>query len=281
MLRKFAIAAAALSAAVVGVAFAAGEAEHPHDYPYSFDSPVGGYDMGQVQRGFQVYQQVCASCHGMDHLAYRHLGERGGPFAVYRVTNHETGEPELHVGQPAHGGTFVEVTDNPYVRAIAEAVIITDADPNSGQPADRPGRISDRFRSPFPNEIAARASNGGAYPVDLSVITLARHGGADYIRSLLAGYDGQTEGVLHHNPYFPGGWIAMPPPLVEGAVPYADGTATTVEQYATDVAAFLQWAGDPHMEQRKKTGLVVLAFLIVLAGLLYLAYKQVWRGESH
>ncbi len=274
-------AAAAVAIVAVGVAFAASEAEHPHDYPYSFDSPVGSYDMGQVQRGFQVYNQVCASCHGMDHLAYRHLGEEGGPFAVYRVQNHETGEPELVVGKPAHGGAFVDVVDNPYVRAIAEAVTITDTDPNSGQPTDRPGRISDRFRSPFPNEIAARASNGGAYPPDLSVITSARHGGADYIRSLLIGYDGQSEGVLHHNRYFPGGWIAMPPPLAEGAVPYADGTPTTVEQYATDVSAFLQWAADPHMETRKRTGFVVLAFLIALAALMYLAYKGVWRGESH
>lgn len=281
MLRKFAIGAAVLSAAIVGVAFAAGEAEHPHDYPYSFDSVVGGYDMGQVQRGFQVYAQVCANCHSMNHLAYRHLGEEGGPFAVYRVTNHETGEPELHVGRPEHGGEFVEVTDNPYVRAIAESVTITATDPTSGQPADRPGRISDHFRSPFPNEIAARASNGGAYPPDLSVITLARHGGADYVRSLLSGYTGETFGTLHGNRYFPGGRVAMAPPLAEGAVPYSDGTATTVEQYATDVAAFLQWAGDPHAEARKKTGIVVLAFLLVLAGLLYLAYKQVWKGESH
>jgi ubiquinol-cytochrome c reductase cytochrome c1 subunit len=274
-------AAAAVAFVAVGAAFAASEAEHPHDYPYSFDSPVGSYDMGQVQRGFQVYNQVCAACHSMEHLAYRHLGEEGGPFATYRVRNHETGEPELVVGKPAHGGAFVDVVDNPYVRAIAEAVTISDIDPNSGQPTDRPGRISDRFRSPFPNEIAARASNGGAFPPDLSVITSARHGGADYIRSLLIGYDGETQGVLHHNRYFPGGWIAMPPPLAEGAVSYADGSPTTVEQYATDVAAFLQWAADPHMEARKRMGFVVMAFLIALAALMYLAYKNVWRGESH
>ncbi len=280
MLRAFTAAAAALLAAA-GVAFAASEAEHPENYPYSFESPVGSYDMAAVQRGFQVYQQVCAACHGMDHLAYRHLGEEGGPFVVYRVRNHETGEDELHVGKPEHGGRMVDVVENPYVRAIAEAVTIVDTDPNSGQPVERPGRISDYFRNPYPNEVAARAVNGGAFPPDLSVITLARHGGADYIRSLLIGYDGQTEGVLHHNRYFPGGWIAMPPPLAEGAVPYADGTPTTVTQYATDVASFLQWAADPHMEQRKRTGIVVLAFLIALSVLLYLAYKQVWRGESH
>jgi len=280
MLRALA-AAAAVIVAGLGVAFAAAEAEHPEEHAFSFESPVGAYDMGAVQRGFQVYNQVCATCHAMDHLSYRHLGQEGGPFALYMVRNHETGEPEPHVGKPAHGGTFVDVTDNPYVRAIAAGVTISDVDPNSGQLTDRPGRISDRFRRAFPNEVAARASNGGAYPVDLSVITSARHGGADYVRSLLIGYDGQVDGTLHHNRYFPGGWIAMPPPLVEGAVPYADGTPTTVEQYATDVTTFLQWAADPHMEQRKRTGLVVLAFLLALSVLLWLAYKAVWRGESH
>lgn len=280
MLRAVTTAAAFLIAGL-GAAFAAGEARHPHDHRYSFDSPVGGYDMAQVQRGFQVYSQVCSTCHGMDNLAYRHLGEKGGPFAAYRVRNHETGELELRIGPPEHGGTFVPVTDNPYVRAIAQAATIVDDDPNSGLPSERPGRISDYFRNPFPNEVAARAANGGAYPPDLSTITLARHGGADYIRSLLIGYDGQSQGALYHNPYFPGGWIAMPPPLTEGAVPYADGSPTTVEQYATDVTAFLQWAADPHMVERKRTGLVALAFLIALSILLYLAYKQVWRGESH
>ncbi|QGZ93903.1 cytochrome c1 [Terricaulis silvestris] len=280
MLRALSV-VAAIGIGALGVAFAAGEAEHPHNYPYSFDSPVGGYDMAQVQRGFQVYNQVCAACHGMDHLAYRHLGEEGGPFAAYNVRDHETGEEKMQVGRPEHGGLFVDVVDNPWVRSIAESHTISDVDPNSGQLTDRPGRISDHFRRPFPNEIAARASNGGAYPPDLSVITSARHGGADYIRSLLVGYDGHNEGALYGNLYFPGGMIAMPPPLVEGAVSYADGTATTVEQYATDVSAYLQWAADPHMEQRKRTGIVVLAFLIALAGLMWLAYKTIWRTEAH
>ena len=281
MLRALSVVAAVIVASF-GIAWAAAEAEHPEQYPFSFEGPFGDYDMAAVQRGFQVYSQVCSTCHSMDHLAYRHLGEEGGPFAVYMVRNHETGAMEPHVGKPEHGGTFVEVTDNPYVRAIAAAVTISDTDPNSGQPADRPGRISDHFRRPFPNEIAARASNGGAYPPDLSVITSARHGGAPYVRSLLMGYDGTSEGTLYHNRYFPGGKIAMPQPLHDGAVAYADAeTPQTVEQYATDVATFLQWAADPHMEQRKRTGIVVLAFLVALAGLMYLAYKQVWRGESH
>jgi cytochrome c1 len=280
MLRTLAISAAA-ALAVAGVAFAAGEAEHPEDYAFSFESPVGSYDMAAVQRGFLVYKQVCSNCHAMEHLAYRHLGERGGPFALYMVRNHETGEEEPHFGPPHHGGRFVDVTENPYVRAIAAEYQIADVDPSTGQPIERPGRVSDHFRRPFPNEVAARASNGGAYPVDLSVINFARHGGADYIRSLLLGYSGASEGALYENRYFPGGKIGMPPPLVDGAVAYSDGTESTIEQQATDVATFLQWASDPHMEERKRMGIVVLAFLVALAALLYLAYKQVWRGESH
>lgn len=280
MFRALSAAAVAVMA-VAGVAFAAAEAQHPRDGNFSFESPLGGYDMAAVQRGFQVYSQVCSTCHSMDHLAYRHLGERGGPFALYMVRNEETGELVPHVGEPEHGGRYVDVTDNPYVRAIAQAVTISDTDPNTGQPADRPGRISDHFRRPFPNEIAARAANGGGYPPDLSVITAARHGGANYVYSLLTGYTGASEGTLYENHYFPGGRIAMPPPLADGAVPYADGTATTADQYAHDVSTFLQWATDPHMVERKRMGIIVLAFLLVLASLLYLGYKQVWRNESH
>jgi cytochrome c1 len=277
-------AAAAVFIAATGVAYAAGEAEHPHDYPFSFDSPVGKYDMAAVQRGFQVYSQVCSSCHAMEHLSYRHLGEQGGPFAAYMERDHETGEMRLRPvpGPPEHGGRFVDVTENQWVRAIAAAVTISDIDPNTGEQIDRPGRVSDRFRSPFANEIAARAANGGAYPPDLSVITAARHGGADYVYSLLIGYNGEDEGALYGNQYFPGGRLAMPPPLAEGAVAYSDTEVPqTVEQYAADVTAFLQWATDPHMEERNRMGIIVLTFLLVLSGLMYLAYKQVWRGESH
>jgi cytochrome c1 len=283
MLRRLTFALTAFVALAAAPAHAVTEAEHPHDHPFSFDSPVGNYDMGAVQRGFAVYRQVCASCHSMNDLAYRHLGERGGPFAAYRVRNHETGAEEVRIGLPAgaHGADFVDVTDNPFVRAIAAEVQVADIDPNTGEDIERSGRISDRFRAPFRNETAARAANGGAYPPDLSVITLARHGGADYIRALLLGYTGESRGVQYMNPYFAGGLISMPPPLSEGIVTYDDGAEATVDQMATDVTTFLQWAADPHMEARKSLGLQVLAFLIVLSALLYLAYKQVWRGESH
>lgn len=281
MLRAIII-ATALVAGIGAAAYAASEAQHPHDYKFSFEGPRGEYDMGAVQRGFVVYNQVCASCHSMRHLAYRHLGERGGPFALYRVRNHETGETENRIGLPrGEHGEFIDVTENPYVRSIAQSVTITDIDQNSGQPTDRPGRISDHFRRPFANEIAARAANGGSYPPDLSEIVLARHGGADYIRAILTGYTGETRGTQHVNPYFAGGLIAMPPPLNADAVTYSDGTAATVDQQATDVVTFLQWAADPHMEARKTLGFQVLAFLALLSILLYLAYKQVWKGESH
>jgi ubiquinol-cytochrome c reductase cytochrome c1 subunit len=283
MLRRLTIAAFAAAALIGGVAFAANEAKPPKPYHFSFDGPLGAYDMAAVQRGFQVYSQVCANCHSMDHLSYRELGEEGGPFAMYRVRNKQTGEMAARVGLPAgEHGEFVQVTDNPYVRAIAEAVQIPDNDPQTGEATTRAGRITDHFRRPFANEIAARASNGGALPPDLSVIALAREGGVHYVRSILLGYTGQTRGAQYENDYFAGRYISMPPPLpADGLVNYADGTAATREQMATDVANFLQWAADPHMEERKSMGVEVLIFLIVLTALLYVAYKQVWKGEHH
>jgi ubiquinol-cytochrome c reductase cytochrome c1 subunit len=282
MLRRLAIVAVA-AAVVGGVAFAANEAKPPKDVHFSFDSPFGGYDMAAVQRGFQVYSQICSTCHSMDHLSYRNLGEEGGPFAMYRVRNRESGEMEARVGLPAgEHGEFVPVNDNPYVKAIAAGFQIPDIDPATGEATTRPGRITDHFHRPFANEVAARAANGGALPPDLSVIALARPGGVHYVYSILTGYTGQTHGAQYYNDYFAGRLISMPPPLArDDLVSYSDGTHATRDQMARDVANFLQWASDPHMQERKSMGVEVLVFLIVLAGLLYLAYKQVWKGESH
>lgn len=283
MFRRLTIAAAAAAALIGGVAFAANEAKPPMPHHFSFEGPLGSYDMASVQRGFQVYYQVCSTCHSMDHLSYRELGEEGGPFALYHVRDEKTGETHNRVGLPSgEHGEFVQVTDNPYLRAIASAVQIPDVDPATGEPTTRAGRITDHFRRPFANEIAARASNGGALPPDLSVITLARPGGAGYVRSILLGYTGQTHGAQYVNDYFAGRYISMPPPLAtDGQVTYSDGTNSTKVQMATDVANFLQWAADPHMEERKSMGIQVLIFLLVLTGLLYVAYKQVWKNESH
>jgi len=283
MLRGIAIAAVASATLLAGVAFAANEAEPPEPHHFSFDGPLGSYDMGAVQRGFQVYSQVCSTCHSLEHLAYRNLGEPGGPFALYRVRNHETGEMENRVGLPAgEHGEYVDVVNNPYVRAIAAGFQVPDIDQATGETTQRPARISDHFRRPFANEYAARAANNGALPPDFSSIVNARAGGAGYVRSLLLGYTGEQRGTQYVNNHFAGHLISMPPPLAaDGLVTYSDGTRATREQMATDVSNFLEWAADPHMEARKSMGVQVLVFLLVLAGLLYLAYKAVWRGQSH
>jgi ubiquinol-cytochrome c reductase cytochrome c1 subunit len=283
MLRGIAIAAVASGALLAGVAFAANEAEPPEAYPFSFNGPLGSYDMGAVQRGFQVYSQVCSTCHSMEHSSYRNLGEPGGPFALYRVRNRQTGEMENRVGlPPGEHGDYVDIVNNPYVRAIAAGFQVPDIDQATGELTQRPARASDHFRMPFANEFAARAANNGALPPDLSVIVSAREGGAPYVRSLLLGYTGETRGSQYLNNYFAGHLISMPPPLAaDGLVTYSDGTRATRQQMATDVATFLQWAADPHMEERKAMGVQVMAFLLVLSGLLYLAYKAVWRGQSH
>jgi ubiquinol-cytochrome c reductase cytochrome c1 subunit len=287
MLRRLIYALAAVLCLAAAPALAE-EGEHPEPHAFGFEGPLGVYDMGAVQRGFLVYKQVCAACHSMNHLSYRNLGEPGGPFAAYRVRNHETGEFEIHIGPQGHGGTLLGINDNPFVRQIASEVMITEIDHSSGLESERPGRISDHFHRPFANEFMARAANGGALPPDLSVITSARHGGAEYVRSLMLGYvDPPPAGAevvegKYYNRYFPGHWIAMPPPLAfDGVVEYSDGTEATSAQMATDVATFLQWAADPHMEARKKLGMQAIAFLLVLSLLMYLAYKQVWRGQKH
>jgi ubiquinol-cytochrome c reductase cytochrome c1 subunit len=287
MLRAMIIALAAAVSLGAAPALAAEDAEQPEAHTFGFEGPFGVYDMGAVQRGFLVYKQVCSACHSMDHLAYRNLGEPGGPFAAYRARNRETGEVEM-VLHPGEGAKFVSINDNPFVKQIASEVQISEIDHESGLDSDRPGRISDHFRRPFANEYVARAANGGALPPDLSVITSARAGGAQYVRSLLLGFmDTPPDGVevvegKHYNRYFPGHWISMAPPLAsDGLVEFSDGTAATREQMATDVATFLQWAADPHMVERKKVGLEALAFLFVLSLLMYLAYKQVWRGQKH
>lgn len=283
MLRRIAIAAAVAAVAFGGAAFAANEARPPKDAHFSFQSPLGSYDMAAVQRGFQVYAQICSTCHSMEHLSYRNLGEPGGPFAEYRVRNRQTGEMENRVGLPAgEHGEYVDVVNNPYVRAIAAGFQVPDIDQATGEVTQRPARISDHFRKPFANEYAARAANNGALPPDLSVITLARAGGAPYVYSILTGYTGETRGTQYVNDYFPGRLISMPSPLAsDGLVTYSDGTAATRDQMARDVAQYLQWAADPHMEARKTMGVQVMIFLLVLSALLYLAYKAVWRGQSH
>lgn len=280
MLRK-GLAIAALGLALVGgSAFAAGTQEEPRSVAWSFNGPFGKFDRAQLQRGYKVYREVCSSCHAMHLMSFRNLGQKGGPFY----------DPE-----------YPNPNNNPYVKAIAKDYQVDDIDSETGDVVKRPGVPADRFVSPYPNEAATRASNGGALPPDMSTLAKAREGGANYIYSLLTGY-GETPAGLevpagkHYNPYMPGdvsafwkgkghapvgGLIAMAPPLAPDKVTFDDGTKSTVDQQARDVAAFLAWVSEPKMEERKAFGVGAMIYLLILAGLLYVSYRRIWRNVSH
>lgn len=265
-------AAAAVMIIATPLAMGAGKYRSPEQHNWSFEGPFGQYDRMAVQRGLQVYQEVCAACHGLKHLSFRHLGERGGPFEYLEID-----------GVRTH---FPDPNDNPAVVSIAAEAIVEDID-DIGEVIERPGRPSDRFAYPYANEAQGRAANGGAYPPDLSVIVKARHYGANYIRSLLLGYgeeapeDVDVRPGNYYNPYMSGMLIAMPPQLQDGMIEYADGTEATLEQMATDVTYFLAWAADPHMEARKRMGMMVMAYLFGLALLLYASYRKIWSRVKH
>jgi ubiquinol-cytochrome c reductase cytochrome b/c1 subunit len=261
-------------------AFAQG-AEHSHETPppprqsWSFSGPFGKYDPAQLQRGLKIYKEVCSSCHSMEMVAFRNLAEPGGP-----------GYSEAQA------------------EALASEYKIADLD-DSGQPIERAGRPADHFPSPFPNEAAAKAANGGTAPPDMSTLAKARtyergfpwfvfdmftqyqEQGPDYIHAILTGYKDAPQGVAippggHYNVYFPGHSIAMPPPLTDGQVTFDDGSPNKLDDEARDVAAFLMWAAEPHLVQRKRIGLQVMIFLLVLTGLLYFTKKRVWKAvELH
>jgi ubiquinol-cytochrome c reductase cytochrome c1 subunit len=247
----------------------------------STDGPFGRFDAAQVQRGYKVYREVCSACHSMNQLSFRNLGQPDGPFfdAKYKNPN-----------------------DNAFVKAIAKDYNVDDIDTETGDVVQRAATPADRFPDPYPNEYAARAGNGGALPPDLSIITKAREGGPAYIYSLLTGYHDAPRGLevpagKYYNPYMPGdlsgfwkgdkdkvpagGFIAMAPPLVADKVSFDDGTKSTLEQQASDVVAFLDWAAEPKAGERKRTGFAVLIYLVLFAGLLYASYRRVWKGVKH
>ncbi len=272
--------AAGLSLAATQPALASGGAQHPRKGGFSFEGPFGTFDQGQLQRGYKVYREVCASCHGMDLMYFRTLAEPGGPFY------------DSHQLNPAA---------NRYVKALAAEVQVPDIDSETGEAIMRDAVAADRFPNPYPNATAAAAGNGGAAPPDLSVMAKARHDGANYIYSLLSGYRAAPAGLeirpgQYYNPYMagdltpfvaegahvpPGGFIAMPPPLADGQVTYDDGSTETVDQYSKDVAAFIAWASDPKQVQRKQSGLGVLIFLMLFAGITYVSYRRIWKGVAH
>ncbi len=219
---------------------------------WSFDGVFGTFDRASLQRGYQVYQEVCAGCHSAQHLSYRNLSEKGGPEFL----------PEE-------------------AKAIASQFEVTDGPNEDGEMFTRPGRLSDKFVSPYPNVKAAAAANGGAYPPDMSVLVKARKGGADYIYSLLMGYEEPPAGYelddgVYYNKYMSGNKIKMAEPISDGIVEYADGTETTKAQISKDVTTFLVWAGDPHLEARHRMGFKVFFYLIILLTLVYLSKQKVW-----
>lgn len=258
-----------LSLAFPAAALAAeGDPYPPKDVHWSFESPFGSYDRAALQRGFQVYKEVCSACHSLNSVAFHDL-----------ITSRE---------DPTSGIGFSEAQ----AKAIASSYKVP-AGPNdkgettdaNGNPLTRPGILADYFPPPFPNEEAARTANSGALPPDLSLIVKARAGGPQYVYSIITGFhEKQPENfkVLankYFNPYFATWNISMPPPLADNQVSFSDGTKATIDQEARDVVTFLSWASEPKMEERKHVGFGVMAFLILLSVLLYLSYRRVWHSQ--
>lgn len=224
---------------------------------FAFDGAFGKWDMAQLQRGYQVYKEVCAACHSLKFVSFRNLRQLG----------------------------YTEAE----VDAEAKSWTVPGIDPQTGEATTRPGLPTDAFPSPYPNAIAAAAANNNAIPPDLSLMTKARHDGSNYVYDLLTGYGEpdpakaakvgfETPDGLYFNKHFPNVNIAMPPPLSDGQVTYADGTASTVPQMSKDVAAFLTWTAEPSLVERRQTGWFVVGFLLFATVLAFLSYKQIWAG---
>jgi ubiquinol-cytochrome c reductase cytochrome c1 subunit len=224
----------------------------PPSQEWSFDGIFGTYDTASLQRGFQVYKQICSACHPVKHLSFRDLTQIG-------YTPDE-------------------------VKAIAASYQVTDGPNDQGQMYQRPGRPSDPIPGPFPNDETARVANNGALPPDQSLIVKAREDGANYVYALLNGYKTTPPADFHllpgmyYNEFFPGDQIKMPPPLSDGAVTYADGTKATVSQMSHDIVTFLAWASEPHLDERHRTGFKVMLFLIVGVGVFYAAKRKIWSA---
>ena len=219
---------------------------------WSFKGLFGKFDRGSLQRGYQVYNEVCASCHSLKYVSYRNLAEKGGP--------------EFSIEQ---------------AKAIAGNFEVTDGPNDDGDMFERPAKLSDKFVMPYENDKAAQAANGGAYPPDMSVLVKARSGGVDYIYSVLLGYEDPPSDIIlddgvYYNRYMYGNKIKMPKPLEEGAVEYNDGTTATEEQMAKDVTAFLMWTAEPSLEARHKMGFKAIVYLIILTILVYFSMKKIW-----
>jgi ubiquinol-cytochrome c reductase cytochrome c1 subunit len=250
MMRRFCLALAGVLAVALlaGPAFCQEEPPVPNEQ-WSFSGIFGSFDLAAAQRGFWVYKNVCSTCHSMNQLHYRDLAGIG-----------------LSEAQ---------------IKAIAASVQVPKGVNDQGQPVEGPAAPADQFRAPFPNEQAAMATFGGAVPPDLSLIVDAREGHADYVYVILTGFTDPPKGFevppgRYYNRQFAGNLIAMPPPLHDGIVQYADGTKATVPQMAHDVVTFLAWAANPETVQRKEMGVRVVLFLLLLMGLTYAMKRKVW-----
>lgn len=239
----------AIATSAVGPAQAAGDAPTPPAQNWSFDRIFGTFDLAAAQRGFQVYSEVCSACHSMRLLSYRDLAGIG-------LTNDQ-------------------------IKAIAAAVTVPQGLDDQGAPKEGPGTPASRFKRPFPNDVAARAGNNGALPPDLSLLSNAFLNGPDYIYGVLTGYSDPPAGFtlmdgMNYNKYFVGHQIAMPKPLSDGQVTYADGTTSSVEQMARDVVTFMTWAANPEMVERKQMGVRVILFLLLMTCVTYAVKRKIW-----
>jgi ubiquinol-cytochrome c reductase cytochrome c1 subunit len=246
-------ASAVVAASLLAAPAVAQESPMPHE-KWSFESLFGTFDLAAAQRGFQVYSNVCSNCHSMEYLHYRDLSGIG------------LGDAEI--------------------KAIAAAVTVPSGLDDQGNPKDGPATPGSQFRSPFANEKAARATNNGALPPDLSLIVNAREGGPDYIYGILTGFAEAPSGFkmqdgMNYNKTFPGHQIAMPQPLQDGTVEYTDGTPTTLPQEAHDVVTFLSWAANPELVERKQIGVRVILFLLFMTGITYAVKRKVWSDVHH
>ena len=248
-------------------AFAQGGTEVTPTVPHvdwSFDGVFGTYDRAALQRGFQVYNEVCSNCHSMKELYYRNL-----------IGGNPSG---------GAGGTGIGLSAE-QVAAVAASKTVDGGTDDSGQPITRPGLPADHFKSPFPNDKAARAANGGALPPDQSLIEKARDNGPDYIHALLNGYVDPPAGMnipagQYYNEYFPGHLLAMPQPLHDDQVEYADGTKASVDQMSRDVVQFLTWAANPELETRHRMGVKIILFLVLMTGLTIALKRRIWK-DAH
>jgi ubiquinol-cytochrome c reductase cytochrome c1 subunit len=243
-----------LAAGLAGSGRAEDAAPEPPHQTWSFDGVFGTYDRAALQRGFQVYKDVCSTCHAVKHLYFRDLVELG-------------------------------YTED-QVKGVAAQYQVNDGPNEQGQMFQRPGRPADKIPAPFPNDEAARAANNGALPPDLSLITKAREGGPDYVAGILTGFKDPPSSFkvmegMYYNEYFPGHQIKMPPPLSPNQVEYADKTPATVPQMAHDVVSFLAWAAEPTLEARHRMGFKVILFLVIATGIFYAAKRKIWSRIQH